>query len=130
MSVSRDSGTLFTGFTPVESSHSGETFNPWPLPAPSLHSYPLYMDMFYFHISFLLAALSAAQQGINSLLIGTYLGNGRNPIFSSNPCFPAPSSCPPPGLFSLSQTLKLLFVTIFSCRVIPCFPVSPCPPLR
>lgn len=92
LSVSGDSGTLFTGFMPVESTHSGEAFNPCPLPAPSLHSSPLYMDMFYFHSSFLLAALSVAQQGTNSLLIGTYLGNGRNLIFLSNP--PLSSSCP------------------------------------
>lgn len=52
-------------------------------PAPSLLGSPLYMDMFYFYSSFLLAALSAAQQGTNSPLIGTYLGNVRNPIFLS-----------------------------------------------
>lgn len=121
MSVSGDSGTLFTGFMPVESTHSGEAFNPCPFPAPSLHSSPLYMDMFYFHSSFLLAALSVAQQGTNSLLIGTYLGNGRNPIFLSNPY-------PPSVLFLPSSScLKLIFITNFlllSCWVIPHSPVS------
>lgn len=38
------------------------------------------MDMFYFHSSILLDALSAAQRGTSSLLLGTYLGKGRNPI--------------------------------------------------
>lgn len=84
VSISGDSGALFIGFMPAESTHSAEAFNPCPLTAPSLHGSPLYMDMFYFHSSFLLAALSAAQQGTNSLLIGTYLGKGRNPIFLSN----------------------------------------------
>lgn len=104
-SVNGDPGTLFT-FTPVESSHSGEAFNPCPLPTPSLHSAPLYMDMFYFRSSCLLAALSAAQRGTNSILIGTYLGNVRNPIFLSNPCSLPQSSC------------SLLFVSNFGVLLI------------
>lgn len=35
-SVSGDLGTLFTGLEPVESTHSGEAFNPCPQPAPVL----------------------------------------------------------------------------------------------
>lgn len=93
VSVSRDSGTLFTGFLPVESLHSGEAFNPCPLPVPSVYSSPLYMDMFYFHSSCLLAALSPAQRGTNSILIGTYLVNVRN-IFEQQ-LFPLPVLLPP-----------------------------------
>lgn len=124
-SVSRDSGTLFTGFTPVESTHSGEAFNPCPLPAPCLRSSPLYMDMFYFHSSFLLAALSAAQQGTNSLLIGTYLGSGRNPIFLSEPySLPLSSSCP---VLLVSNSQASIYYSFFfspaGLSLIP--PVSP-----
>ncbi len=125
MSVSGDSGTLFTGFTPVESAHSGEAFNPCPLPAPSLHSSPLYMDMFYFHSSFLLAALSVAQQGTNSLFNRYLFGQWeKSHIFEQ----PPPPLCPPPAQISLSQTLKLIFITHFlllSCWVIPHSHVSP-----
>lgn len=74
MSVSGDSATLFTGLTPVESSDSGEAFNPCPHPAPSPQLSSLYGHVL-FPQPFLLAALSAAQQGTNSLLIATYLGN-------------------------------------------------------
>ena len=63
----------------------GEAFNSCPVTAPSLHGFPLYMDMFCFNSSFLLAALSVAQRGTHLLFIGTYLGKGRNPIFLSNP---------------------------------------------
>lgn len=49
------------GFMPVESTHSGKAFNPCPLAAPSLRGFPLYMDMFCFSSSFLLAALSVTQ---------------------------------------------------------------------
>lgn len=73
------------GFMCVKSTHSGKAFNPCPLTAPSLHGFPLYMDMFCFSSFFLLAALSVAQRGTYSLFIGTYLGKGRNPIFLSNP---------------------------------------------
>lgn len=73
------------GFMCVKSTHSGKAFNPCPLTAPSLHGFPLYMDMFCFSSFFLLAALSVAQRGTYSLFIGTYLGKGRNPMFLSNP---------------------------------------------
>lgn len=119
VSVRRDLGTLFTGFMPVESLYSGEAFNPCPLPFPSLYSSPLYMDMFYFHSSCLLAALSAAQQGTNSVLIGTYLGNVRNLIFLSNHC-----SLPTVLLLPSFLRLKLLFIVHFTRRVIPHFSVS------
>lgn len=54
------------------------------------------------------AALSAAQRGTNSLLIGTYLGNDRNPIVLSNCCsLPLPNS---PGLKISSFCLLLIFL--------------------
>lgn len=118
VSVWRDPETLFTGFMPVESLHSREAFNPCPLPVPSLYSSPLYMDMFYFHSSCLLAALSAAQQATNSILIGTYLGNVRNLIFLSNHC------SLPPILLLPSFPPQLVFITCFTCRVIPHFSIS------
>lgn len=64
---------------------AGEEFNPCLVTTPSLHGFPLYKDMFCFSSSFLLAALSVAQQGTRSLFIGTYLGKGRNPMFLSDP---------------------------------------------
>lgn len=123
VSISRDSGTLFTGFMPMENTHSGEAFNPCPLTAPSLPGFPLYMDMFCIHSSFLLAALSAAQQGTKSLLIGTYLGKGRNPIFLNNPySLPLPSStCEKLSSFSVMP----IFSSIVGLSIIPL-----CRPLR
>lgn len=73
------------GLCPWKAGEPGEAFNPCPLTAPSLHGFPLYMDMFCFNSSFLLAALSVALRGTHSLFIGTYLGKGRNPMFLSNP---------------------------------------------
>lgn len=49
VSINTDSGAIFTGFMPGESTHSGEAFNPCLLTAPSFHVSPLYMDMFCFH---------------------------------------------------------------------------------
>lgn len=115
VSVTRDSG-----FMSVE---SWGTFNPCPVIAPSLHGFPLYMDMFCFDSSFLLAALSVAQRGTHSLFIGTYLGKERNPMFLSNP-----SSLPQPlrlpgltwmTLSSVALTIQfLLFISSFSCAAI------------
>lgn len=121
VSISRDSGTLFTGCMPTENTHSGEAFNPCPLAAPALPDFPLYMDMFCIRSSFLLAALSAAQQGTNSLLIGTYLGKGRNPIFLNNPySLPLPScTCNKLSSFSVIPIL------LFYCWVIPHSTVPP-----
>lgn len=83
LSLRQSAGT--PGFRPWNAGEPGAAFNPCPLPAPSLHGFPLYMDMFCLNSSFLLAALSAAQRGTHSLFIGTYLGKGRNPVFLSNP---------------------------------------------
>lgn len=119
-------GTLFTGLTPVESTHSGEAFNPCPLSAPFLHSSPLYMDMFYFYSSFLLAALLAAQQGTNSLLIGTYLGNRRNPIFLRNPY-----SLPPVLLLLSCLKRSCLYLSlIFSFFIAGLSLIPSCHPLN
>lgn len=83
LSLWQSAGT--PGFRPWKAGEPGAAFNPCPLPALSLHGFPLYMDMFCLNSSFLLAALSAAQRGTHSLFIGTYLGKGRNPVFLSNP---------------------------------------------
>lgn len=83
LSLWQSAGT--PGFRPWKAGEPEAAFNPCPLPAPSLHGFPLYMDMFCLNSSFLLAALSAAQRGTHSLFIGTYLGKGRNPVFLSNP---------------------------------------------
>lgn len=74
--------------------------------------------------SFLPAALSAAQQGTNSLLIGTYLGKGRNPIFLNNSySLPLPS-CTCKKNFQASL-LCPFFSSIVELSLIPL-----CHPLR
>lgn len=89
-------GGLLAGLGPEESTDSGETFNPCPLPAPSPHSSRLYMDMFYFS----LLPCRQLSRAKSSLFRGTYLGRGRNPLFLSNP---TPSRCPPPAQFPLKR---------------------------
>lgn len=106
VSACRDSG-----FMRVTSTHSAKAFNPCPLTAPSLHGFPLYMDMFCFSSFFLLAALSVAQRGTYSLFIGTYLGKGRNPMFLSNP-------------YSLPQPLPLLSgLTCITLSILAFYPI-------
>lgn len=124
----RGLGDSFTGFRPVESTHSGEAFNPCPLPAPSLHSSPLYMDMFYFHSSFLLVALSAAQQGTDSLFNRYLFGQWeKSHFFFSKPhSLPLSSSCP---ALLVSNAQASIYYSYFPSLLLG-YPSTPCPPLK